>query len=160
MDFKLKDKSKEPYASSSSDLKMKLVRTLKKYVLTPASEKSQNFCVDSSLLSYLVSFSNLKREKDIVLEIGGGLGFLTRLLAEHCLKVISIELDPNLALLLERNMKNRSNVEIINADILKVDLSRLDFNCIVSNPPYKISSPLIFKILSEKPVNTIMTFQK
>jgi 16S rRNA (adenine1518-N6/adenine1519-N6)-dimethyltransferase len=145
---------------SSSELVSQLRTLLYDHALEPDSHKSQNFCIDPVLLSYLIEFSNLDKKNDTVLEIGAGLGFLTQFLAVHSKQVISIELDSNLALLAERRMVDYNNVEIINADFLEMNLNNLEFDKIIANPPYKISSKLLFKILEQKAVKSTFTFQK
>lgn len=107
-----------------------------------------------------MEIAGLDKNKDTVLEIGAGFGFLTQFLAIHSKRVISMELDADLALLAERRMIDHDNVEIYNVDFLKTDLSVFEFDKIVANPPYKISSEILFKILEEKPVESTLTFQK
>ncbi|WP_423792044.1 16S rRNA (adenine(1518)-N(6)/adenine(1519)-N(6))-dimethyltransferase RsmA [Methanocaldococcus indicus] len=106
----------------------------------------QCFLKDKNFVYKAVESANIT-DKDVVLEIGLGKGILTEELAKRAKKVYVIELDKSL----ERyanNLKERySNIEIIWNDALKVNLNKLDFNKVVANLPYQISSPITFKLL-------------
>lgn len=105
----------------------------------------QNFLVDKRVAERQLSYANISK-KDTVLEIGPGNGILTQLLAEKAKKVIAIEIDK----ILYDKLKNTlpANVELLNKDALKIDYKAIsNFNKIVSNLPYNISSPITFKIL-------------
>ncbi len=93
----------------------------------------------------MAEYAHLSKD-DTVLEIGAGDGRLTQILAEKAGKVIAVEKDKRLAELLEKNLaeKNISNVEIICGDALETDFP--NFNKVVSNLPYQISSPITFKL--------------
>ncbi|NIW13903.1 MAG: methyltransferase domain-containing protein, partial [Candidatus Thorarchaeota archaeon] len=71
---------------------------------------------------------------DVVLEVGAGLGFLTKLLSPACKKVIAVEVDPKLIKILRSELRNLDNVDIIEGDVL--DISVPQFNKMVSTPPY------------------------
>lgn len=92
------------------------------------------------------------RPTDIVLEIGPGTGNLTIPLLEKAKKVIAIEIDPRMVAEITKRVRATPyarNFEVICADFLKTELPYFDI-C-VSNTPYQISSPLIFKLLSHRP---------
>lgn len=97
---------------------------------------------------------------DTVLEIGPGIGVLTFKLAELAEQVIAIELEPALAGYLEREAKSRgvTNIEIIRGDALAVELP--SFTKVVSNLPYNISSPLLFRLLEQDFEDGVLMFQK
>ena len=107
--------------------------------------KGQNYLIDSNILNKIVNYADLSME-DTVLEIGAGIGTLTIPLAEHAQKVIAVEQDPKIAAVLSRRLQelNISNVEVIVADAVKTEFP--PFNKVVSNLPYKISSPITFKL--------------
>jgi 16S rRNA (adenine1518-N6/adenine1519-N6)-dimethyltransferase len=105
----------------------------------------------------MVEYAKLRKE-DIVLEVGAGLGHLTELLCKKVAKVYAVEIDPKLIEILQNRFIDTDNVDILAGDVLKLQLP--NFNKIVSNPPYSISSPLIFKILQSKFEVGIMTLQK
>jgi len=131
---------------------------LKRYSITPRKRLGQNFLVDYDLIEEILKVAQLSPQ-DTVLEIGAGLGTLTRILAERSAQVLAVEVDPALLHVLEVELMNLSNVKIIDADILEIPLPSVEV--IVSNVPYSISSPLLLKIL-ESPTwqRAILTLQK
>ena len=106
----------------------------------------QNYLIDDFKRKKIIEFAQLNK-KDIVLEIGPGIGTLTTELAKKSKKVVAIEQDPNIFNILEKRLKNENinNVQLINDDAVKTDFPK--FNKIVSNLPYQISSPITFKFL-------------
>lgn len=115
---------------------------------------SQHFLMDERVADRIVNYANLK-ENDIVLEIGAGNGILTKRIAKIA-KVIAIEIDKRF---IER-LKRIENVEVINADALKVNFREINFNKVVSNLPYHISSPITFKLLEIPFELAILMYQK
>jgi len=107
----------------------------------------QHFLFDRNILRKIVDSSNITTE-DTVVEIGAGLGTLTRVLSERAKKVIAIEVDKKLIVKLREALSQRENVEIINANALKFpyDTIKERFK-VVSNIPYNITTPLIFRLL-------------
>jgi len=156
---------------------------LKKYQIYPSKRLGQNFLIDKRVIRKIIKAANLKSE-DIVLEIGPGIGVLTIELAKKAGKVIAIEKDPNLARILnnELRIKNIKNVEIIQGDILKIQKSKTEpvwtkgeMNAkhsatikiqnsykVVANLPYYITSPVIRKFLEEEnpPKAMVLMVQK
>ncbi len=108
--------------------------------------KGQNYLVDGNVLSRIVESAELSK-KDTVLEIGAGIGTLTIPLAKNAGKVIAIEQDRKIASILIKRLKalNITNVDVITCDATKIEFPT--FNKVVSNLPYKISSPITFKLL-------------
>lgn len=100
----------------------------------------------------------LLTSNDVVLDIGAGLGFLTRFLAEKCEKVLAVELDSKLVKVLRKNLRNLSNVEVFEGDIFKVPT--LQFTKIVSIPPYNISSDLFKWLFDKSFACAVLVFQK
>ncbi len=140
------------------DLEKVAIELLRKYKIKPKKKLGQNFLVSSKIIKKIVDFANLSRN-DVVLEIGGGLGFLTKVLAERAKKVIVIEIDRKLIEAMKEYLEDAHNVEVIHADVLKVKLPKVDK--IVSNLPYSISSEITFKLLEEAEFNlAILTYQK
>lgn len=132
-------------------------RLIKVYRIYPRKRLGQNFAVDDSLLYSMVSYANLT-QNDIVLEVGAGLGFLTRLLSSRCKQVIAVEVDLKLVTLLREQLSDLENVELIEGDVLDVCISR--FDKVVSTPPYSISSPLLFWLLERSFQLAVLTFQE
>jgi 16S rRNA (adenine1518-N6/adenine1519-N6)-dimethyltransferase len=108
--------------------------------------KGQNYLIDKDVLSRIIHSADLSKT-DTVLEIGAGIGTLTIPLAKNAGKVIAVEQDRKIAAILVKRLKKLqiSNVEIIIGDATKIAFPK--FNKVISNLPYKISSPITFKIL-------------
>jgi len=123
---------------------------LKKHKIRPLKRLGQNFLIDKRVLEKIVNAANLS-SKDIVLEIGPGLGVLTIELAKRVKKVIAIEKDRRMCEILKKVLKDYKNVEIINADILKIENCKLKIGKLVANLPYYITSPVIRKFLEINP---------
>jgi len=132
-------------------------RLLHAYRIFPKKRLGQSFVIDEGLLRLMVSYASLNKD-DVVLEIGAGLGFLTRLLSQRCKQVIAVEVDPRLMRILRTELKDLENVELVEGDVLKVPIP--PFNKVVSNPPFYISSPILFWLLEKKFDSAILTFQK
>ncbi len=115
----------------------------------------QYFIVDESIFERECRYASLSRN-DVVLEIGAGDGRLTRVISKYAKKVIAVEKDPALVELAEYNTGN--NVEIIHGDALEIKFP--EFNKIVSNIPYSISSKILEKIFKYKWETAVFTFQK
>lgn len=130
---------------------------LDKYNITPRRAMGQSFCIDSSLLEKMITYSQITK-KDIVLEIGTGFGFLTRLLSDVAKEVISIELDSKLIKAIKDILQSKDNIRIIQGNFLKIPLPK--FTKIVANPPYSISSALILRILSLNFKSAVLTLQR
>ncbi len=126
---------------------------LKRYGITPKKSLGQNFLISQSSLKRIVTIAKLSRE-DVVLEIGAGVGNLTRLLAAHASKVVAVELDNRMLLPLEEVLGEFGNVEIVQGDIMKLRLDGLGLVAgykVVANIPYYITSALMRHLLESKP---------
>ncbi|MFQ6085741.1 MAG: 16S rRNA (adenine(1518)-N(6)/adenine(1519)-N(6))-dimethyltransferase RsmA [Candidatus Bathyarchaeia archaeon] len=124
--------------------------------IKPRRRLGQSFVVDEGLLRRMVGYGRVKRE-DVVLEVGGGLGFLTRELAKAAGVVVSIEIDTNLTRSLRERVRGCKNVAVIRSDALSIPL--VTTPKIVSNPPYQISSPLLFNLLETDFELAVLTLQ-
>jgi 16S rRNA (adenine1518-N6/adenine1519-N6)-dimethyltransferase len=117
----------------------------------------QNFLKDPHYLHKIVAAAQVGPEDD-VLEIGPGLGHLTRILAEKARKVLAIELDERLIPILEKEFNCRQNTEIIHADALEYSYKSLSGQWkAVANLPYYISTPIIQKLLADRAKFTSLT---
>jgi len=122
----------------------------------PVKSLGQNFLKDFSVVEDIVDVADLSKE-DLVIEIGPGLGVMTDVLADSAGKVIAVEIDSNLIKPLECVRIMHDNIEIINADILKLDIEKdiLDVYLkgelknvkVVANLPYYITTPIIMQLL-------------
>jgi 16S rRNA (adenine1518-N6/adenine1519-N6)-dimethyltransferase len=161
-------------------LKQEVRNFLKKSGIRPKKRLGQNFLIDESVLERIITAAEVTND-DLILEIGAGLGHLTSKLAEVAKRVIAIELDDVLFAELQmsrgqgvKGSKGQEgkteiaslpscpfailplslpNVELIKADILKIDLADLlqseprEHTKIVANLPYYITTPILLKIL-------------
>jgi 16S rRNA (adenine1518-N6/adenine1519-N6)-dimethyltransferase len=126
-----------------------LRRLLAREGLSPRQSLSQNFLTDADALDSIVAAADLA-EGDRVLEIGPGLGVLTRRLLVAGCQVIAIELDHGLAAYLRRELGSEPGLELREADALAVDLGGLFDGQpykVVANIPYHITSPLLHRLL-------------
>lgn len=93
------------------------------------------------------------RPTDVVLEIGPGTGNMTIKMLEKAKKVVACEIDSRMIAELQKRVQGtiyQSKLQIVYGDVLKSDLPFFDL-C-VANIPYQISSPLVFKLLSHRPL--------
>ena len=114
--------------------------------------KGQHLLKNPMILSEIVNKSGIK-STDTVLEIGPGTGNLTMLLLDAAKKVIAIELDPRMVAQLIKRVgisPYQNKLQLIQGDVLKQNLPFFDL-C-VANIPYQISSPIVFKLLSHRPL--------
>jgi 16S rRNA (adenine1518-N6/adenine1519-N6)-dimethyltransferase len=114
----------------------------------PKKALGQHFLVDENILRVIGRMSDL-RATDVVLEVGPGLGVLTRYLADRVEQVHSVELDRSLEPRLRDAIGERSNVRLIWADALRIDVDDLDPapGKLVANLPYNIATPLVVETL-------------
>ena len=133
---------------------------LKKHALFAKKFLGQNFLINSDVLNKIVETANIKDSEHII-EVGPGLGVLTRELAQKAKKVTSIELDKSLFPILEETLNEFSNVEIIHGDALRTEPPKSKYK-VVANIPYNITSPLINHYLQtkNKPESITMLIQK
>jgi 16S rRNA (adenine1518-N6/adenine1519-N6)-dimethyltransferase len=115
-------------------------------VISPKKQYGQHFLVDENILGVIGRLAQLEPD-DVVLEIGPGLGVLTRYLAERVARVIAVEVDTSL----EPHLRSvAENVELRFGDALQLDL-RTDATKLVANLPYNIATPLIAESLDGLP---------
>lgn len=132
---------------------------MKKYKIKANKSLGQNFLINSEVIENIVNCSEITNE-DMVIEIGPGLGTLTKYLLEKAGKVLCVELDSKMLTILEDRFSIYDNFEIINADVLKLNLndiisenkkqSKIKNVKVVANLPYYITTPIIMKLLEEK----------
>jgi 16S rRNA (adenine1518-N6/adenine1519-N6)-dimethyltransferase len=115
-------------------------------------ELGQHFLVDENILGVIGRLSELG-DKDVVLEIGPGLGVLTSYLADRVDKVHAVELDESLAPQLRERLGGRTNVELRFGDALRLDLAAAAPGAtkLVANLPYNIATPLVVESLDGLP---------
>ncbi|HWQ73556.1 MAG TPA: 16S rRNA (adenine(1518)-N(6)/adenine(1519)-N(6))-dimethyltransferase RsmA [Desulfitobacteriaceae bacterium] len=124
----------------------------------PQKSLGQNFLIDDNVIEQIVLASKLEADT-LLVEIGPGLGILTRVLAKQVSKMWAVELDGKKIGILQRELKGLP-VEIINRDALKLDLADLwgeRKGYLIGNLPYYITSPLIMHFLNQSNYLTGMT---
>ncbi len=135
---------------------------LREFGLRPRKSLGQNFLADDGALARIAAAADLV-PGDAVLEIGPGLGTLTRHLAECARRVVAVELDVSLIPPLRRVTAPYSNVEIVHGDILALPISMFNFQTykVVANIPYNITSAILRYLLEGevKPSLIVLTVQ-
>ncbi|HPS42075.1 MAG TPA: 16S rRNA (adenine(1518)-N(6)/adenine(1519)-N(6))-dimethyltransferase RsmA [Anaerolineaceae bacterium] len=137
---------------------------LHKHNLDPHKGLGQNFLVDDNALKLIVACAELQGQ-ETVLEIGAGLGSLTRHLAARAGKVTAVEIDRKLVPVLTEVTARFANVEVRQGDILELDPAKLmpeDGYVVVANIPYYITSAIIRHLLesSRRPSRIVLTMQQ
>ena len=123
--------------------------------VVPKKSKGQNFLTDERVAQRHVDYAQIE-EGDKVLEVGPGLGILTNILVERSDDVTCIELDEILADYIEKEYGDR--VRLIRGDAMKIEFP--EFDRFVSNLPYSISTPVIFKLLEYNFKKAVVMVQK
>ncbi len=125
------------------------IAVLQKYQFHFQKKFGQNFLIDTHVLDKIIRSAEITKD-DMVLEIGPGIGTMTQYLACAAGKVVAVEIDKNLIPILEDTLSGYENVQIINEDVLKVDLTELSKKenggrpiKVVANLPYYITTPII-----------------
>lgn len=138
------------------------IAVLQKYNFTFQKKFGQNFLIDTHVLDKIIRSAEITKE-DMVLEIGPGIGTMTQYLACAAGKVVAVEIDKALIPILEDTLEGYENVQIINDDVLKVDITKLveEENGgrpvkVVANLPYYITTPIIMGLFeSHVPLKSI-----
>lgn len=155
--------------------KQEIINLLKKHRLKPKKYLGQNFIVNDKTMEKMTEAAGLEIE-DNVLEIGSGIGNLTREIAKKANKVLAVEKDKELVETSQELLSGYKNVKIVTNNVLKDDkissqvLSNLREFCkpselkykIIANLPYYISSPVVRKFLetSYSPSSMTLMLQK
>lgn len=138
----------------------------KKHNFQFSKSLGQNFLIDENVINRIIEGSLIVKS-DLVIEIGPGIGVLTAAIAEKAAKVVAIEIDRSLIPILRETLGTYKNVEIINQDFMKANLSELIKNIkkeseqtftgvkIIGNLPYYITTPIIMKILENDGRNLV-----
>ena len=128
---------------------------LKEKGLSPNKGLGQNFLCDAGIIRKIADASGVTKA-DAVLEIGPGLGALTRELCERAERVVAVEIDAGLAEVLKETLSDKGNATVLHADFLKCDLGALHRALgggpfrVAANLPYYITSPCIMALLTAR----------
>lgn len=135
---------------------------IKKHKLRLTKSLGQNFLNDDEVVKKIVAAAEIDNET-LVLEIGPGVGSMTKELAKSAAGVVAVEIDKYLIPALDENLREYINITIINKDIMKTDINsiisefkdkyRAERVKVVANLPYYITTPIIMKFLEE--VNSV-----
>ena len=136
---------------------------VQKYNFKFSKSLGQNFLIDSNIIDKILVGARIK-EGDNIIEVGPGIGTLTREMGKVAQKVVAIEIDRNLIPILKDTLSDLDNTEVVNKDILKVDIQELIKEKLnggpvklVANLPYYITTPIVMKFLEEDiPVTDIV----
>lgn len=137
-------------------------KILSEHGFTFSKSLGQNFLINPTVCPRMADACGADSDTG-VLEIGAGIGVLTAELAKRAKKVVSLELDTRLIPVLAETLGEFSNVEVLNADVLKLDLNKLIDDCfqgmhvaVCANLPYYITSPVIMALLESRiPVDAV-----
>ena len=137
---------------SSHSATMELV---KKHGFKFTKSLGQNFLIDDNIVDKIVAGAGIG-PGDKIIEVGPGIGTLTREMASRAQNLMAVEIDKNLIPILEDTLEDYDNVKIVNEDIIKADIRGLiDENLgggpvkLVANLPYYITTPIIMRFLEE-----------
>ena len=137
-------------------LAYQLQRIAREYGFVQRKRLSQSFLIDEGVLAREAEYAS--PEGKLVLEVGPGFGFLTRKLSEAgARKIIAVEKDARLIPILKKELSDCSNVELIHGDFLE---GAYEAEVVVSNVPYSISSPFLFKLAGMRFEHAILCLQK
>jgi 16S rRNA (adenine1518-N6/adenine1519-N6)-dimethyltransferase len=131
------------------------LRRMKAFGIRPKRDLGQNFLIDSNILDVIARAAALD-PRDVVLEVGGGLGVLSEHLAERVAHVHVVELDRSLEPALRDALDPHSNATLHLADAVRLDLSALDPTPtkVVANLPYGVAATVILRTIAELPAVT------
>ena len=124
--------------------------------IRPHKEFGQNFVIDPNTIRKVVDVAGDLSDK-IVLEIGAGAGSLTLGLAGAARRVIAVEFDTRVVPALREALLGIDNVEVAEADAMKLDYASLEATVMVANLPYNIAVPLVITVLENAPQITSLT---
>jgi 16S rRNA (adenine1518-N6/adenine1519-N6)-dimethyltransferase len=154
-----------------------LSRTLERAGLQPKTKYGQNFLIDLNLLNILIDGAELT-QRDVVLEIGTGLGSLTKTMAMKAGAIVTVEVDRDLQALATKELKPYPNVRLLSCDALRnknhlraevldsvrEGLRRIEGSKfkLVANLPYNVATPILSNLMTETPLveRMVVTIQK
>ncbi len=130
-------------------------RVMRKHGIRPKKKYGQNFLIHEGILDEILDVADVTGE-DYVLEIGPGLGNMTKKLCKIAKKVVAVEIDKDLIPVLKENLQDRPNFQVLEGDILKQDLRKISAESmdhhpmkVVANLPYYVTTPIVMKLLED-----------
>lgn len=140
----------------SASTKSHIMTMLKHHDIHIKKQYGQNFLIDDNILDKIIDAADID-DKTLVIEIGPGLGSLTKYLLAHAKKVLAYEIDQKLIPILEDYFKDQNHFTLIPDDILKRNIDEdikpllegIEQVVVVANLPYYITTPILMKCLEE-----------
>ncbi len=139
-------------------IKNNTIDVIKKHNLRLTKSLGQNFLNDDGVVKKIVDAADIDAQT-MVIEVGPGIGSMTRELAKRAAGVVAIEIDKHLIPALNDNLSEYTNIDIINQDVMKADIDSIiseykeKYNAssvkVVANLPYYITTPIIMRFLEE-----------
>lgn len=135
--------------------------------IRPRKHLGQSFLEDKNVIDKIILAADIHAQ-DIVVEIGAGLGIMTEMLASQAGKVIAIDVDPRMTVILRSRLQDQPRVEIMEKDVLACDFSALRSGGqlaklkVIGNIPYNISTQILFHLLTFRRhiISMVLMFQK
>jgi 16S rRNA (adenine1518-N6/adenine1519-N6)-dimethyltransferase len=142
---------------SEANVTQSIGALLRAHGLRPRKRLGQNFLSDPVALGRIVDAADLSPE-DVVVEVGAGVGTLTRPLAEQAGRVLALELDDDLVAILRDHVANLTNVQVLHGDVLRFSASQFTHRGykVVGNLPYYITSAVLRHFLEKVPRPRLM----
>ena len=139
------------------------ITLIKSHGIKPDKRLGQNFLVEETYIDQIIRLATIK-DNETILEIGAGIGNLTRKIAVHGCRIVAVELDKKLVPVFHKVTSEFKNIELIQGDILKLNLGELlprEYK-VIANIPYYISSAVIRFLIESRcqPGNMVLTLQK
>lgn len=139
----------------------KIKEILSMYGASPNTDLGQHFLVEKKYLEQIIEAADLSG-KELVLEIGPGMGVLTRELSKRAREVVAIEVDPKMVEILKTICLKCTNLTVKNLDVRNFDPTGIGDYSIIANLPYYLTSHILRKFLEEKnkPKEMVLLVQK
>ena len=142
-------------------------KILRDHGIRPLKRLGQSFLEDKNAINKIISISDIG-EDDVIVEIGAGVGLMTESIAKKAKKVVALDIDPKMVGILRERMATYRNVDIVQADVLEYDFSKVVGEStsgkikVIGNIPYNISSQILFRLLAYRNhiSSMILMFQK
>ena len=142
-------------------------KILRDHGIRPLKRLGQSFLEDRNAINKIIRISDI-RGNDVIVEIGAGVGLMTESIAKKARKVVALDIDPKMVGILGERMAPYHNVDIVQADVLEYDFSRVAGELttgkikVIGNIPYNISSQILFRLLAYRDhiSSMILMFQK
>jgi 16S rRNA (adenine1518-N6/adenine1519-N6)-dimethyltransferase len=132
--------------------------------IVPRKRLGQNFLIDPDVLARILEVADVQPDSTVV-EVGPGLGVLTRALVQRAARVVAVEKDPELVDILRRALGDVANLELVIGDVLRFDPAQHGVQTpyqVVANLPYYVTSPTMRRFMEEvtRPQSMVLMVQR